>query len=327
MKKLRLEHINVDVLHHTTYTFYGLKGAIAERWAHGPIVESGAVSDADATTRPEDDTRRAASTTSGPSSRSDVPSRPGSRTGRAIEMASGRTTVRIRWRPTRQRLLPRTRAPGGGSRATSTACGEGVRGRPEGHPLRDRAGRGRDAGVGCRGRPAGGAVRPPLRGEGVRRVRGHLGRGRGARRSAPSTRLRAPRGSPDEVPRGLERARLWRQAGTSATRARSGYEGTEPVARRERCGERDRRDTGPLGFARGRCSWRGCRLAARPPGVSLGALRCQARGPRAARGGRRPASPRPPWRLPGGSSLRGWARGPPPPSALPAAADAFLGLA
>jgi hypothetical protein len=34
--KLRLERVNLDVSYHATYTFYGLKGAIAERWAHGP---------------------------------------------------------------------------------------------------------------------------------------------------------------------------------------------------------------------------------------------------------------------------------------------------
>jgi hypothetical protein len=36
-KKLRLERVKLDVTYHATYTFYGLKGVIAERWAHGPI--------------------------------------------------------------------------------------------------------------------------------------------------------------------------------------------------------------------------------------------------------------------------------------------------
>jgi hypothetical protein len=36
-KKLRLERVKIDMSYHATYTFYGLKGAIAERWAHGPI--------------------------------------------------------------------------------------------------------------------------------------------------------------------------------------------------------------------------------------------------------------------------------------------------
>jgi hypothetical protein len=36
-KKLRLERLTIDSTYHSTYTFHGLKGAIAERWAHGPI--------------------------------------------------------------------------------------------------------------------------------------------------------------------------------------------------------------------------------------------------------------------------------------------------
>jgi hypothetical protein len=36
-KRLRLERFNVEWAYHATYTFFGLKGAIAERWAHGPI--------------------------------------------------------------------------------------------------------------------------------------------------------------------------------------------------------------------------------------------------------------------------------------------------
>lgn len=37
LNDLRIERLNVEVAYHATYTFYGLKGVIAERWAHGPI--------------------------------------------------------------------------------------------------------------------------------------------------------------------------------------------------------------------------------------------------------------------------------------------------
>jgi hypothetical protein len=36
-KRLRVERFNVEWGYHATYTYYGLKGAIAERWAHGPV--------------------------------------------------------------------------------------------------------------------------------------------------------------------------------------------------------------------------------------------------------------------------------------------------
>jgi hypothetical protein len=37
LEKLRIERINTEISYHATYTFYGLKGVLAERWAHGPI--------------------------------------------------------------------------------------------------------------------------------------------------------------------------------------------------------------------------------------------------------------------------------------------------
>jgi hypothetical protein len=36
-RQLRLERVKLDTAYHAAYSFYGLKGAIAERWAHGPI--------------------------------------------------------------------------------------------------------------------------------------------------------------------------------------------------------------------------------------------------------------------------------------------------
>jgi hypothetical protein len=36
-KRLKLERVNVEATYHATWTFSGLKGVIAERWAHGPI--------------------------------------------------------------------------------------------------------------------------------------------------------------------------------------------------------------------------------------------------------------------------------------------------
>lgn len=44
LDKLRIERVNAEVTYHAAYTFYGLKGVIAERWAHGPIF--GAVGEA-----------------------------------------------------------------------------------------------------------------------------------------------------------------------------------------------------------------------------------------------------------------------------------------
>lgn len=37
-KRLRIERFNVEWHYHATYTFYDRKGAIAERWAHGPLL-------------------------------------------------------------------------------------------------------------------------------------------------------------------------------------------------------------------------------------------------------------------------------------------------
>jgi hypothetical protein len=37
LDKLQIEKVNLEVSYHMTYTFYGLKGVIAERWAHGPV--------------------------------------------------------------------------------------------------------------------------------------------------------------------------------------------------------------------------------------------------------------------------------------------------
>lgn len=37
VKRLRLERFNVEWNYHAAYNFFGLKGALAERWAHGPI--------------------------------------------------------------------------------------------------------------------------------------------------------------------------------------------------------------------------------------------------------------------------------------------------
>jgi hypothetical protein len=43
-KRLRVERVHVEATYHAAYSFYGLKGAIAERWAHGPVF--GAVGEA-----------------------------------------------------------------------------------------------------------------------------------------------------------------------------------------------------------------------------------------------------------------------------------------
>jgi hypothetical protein len=37
LDELRIEKVNLEIGYHSTYTFFGLKGVIAERWAHGPI--------------------------------------------------------------------------------------------------------------------------------------------------------------------------------------------------------------------------------------------------------------------------------------------------
>ena len=43
LEKFHIERVNVEVHYHASYTFQGLKGVVAERWAHGPLF--GAVSE------------------------------------------------------------------------------------------------------------------------------------------------------------------------------------------------------------------------------------------------------------------------------------------
>lgn len=44
LDQLRVERVSLEIGYHATYTFYGLKGVLAERWGHGPIF--GAVGEA-----------------------------------------------------------------------------------------------------------------------------------------------------------------------------------------------------------------------------------------------------------------------------------------